>query len=62
MIVWGEDRDAAVQRMTRSLQDFVISGVRTNLPLYQRIMQDPDFLAGGLYDRIFAAFAAVQHS
>jgi acetyl/propionyl-CoA carboxylase alpha subunit len=46
VVVWGEDRDAAVQRMLRSLQDFVITGVRTNLPLFQRIMQDPDFAAG----------------
>ena len=46
VVVWGEDRSAAVQRMLRSLQDFVITGVRTNLPLFQRVMQDPDFLSG----------------
>jgi len=46
VVVWGEDRSAAVQRMLRSLQDFVITGVRTNLPLFQRIMQEPDFIAG----------------
>lgn len=52
LVVWGEDRPAAVQRMVRSLQDFVITGVRTNLPIFQRIMQDPDFLAG-LYNTEF---------
>jgi acetyl/propionyl-CoA carboxylase alpha subunit len=46
VVVWGDDRPAALQRMLRSLQDFVITGVRTNLPLFQRIMQDPDFVAG----------------
>jgi acetyl/propionyl-CoA carboxylase alpha subunit len=46
IVVWGEDRPAAVQRMLRSLQDFVITGVRTNLPIFQRIMRDPDFVAG----------------
>ncbi|MFO7680007.1 MAG: biotin carboxylase N-terminal domain-containing protein [Chloroflexota bacterium] len=46
VVVWGEDRPAAVQRMLRSLQDFVVTGVRTNLPLFQRIIQDPDFVAG----------------
>jgi acetyl/propionyl-CoA carboxylase alpha subunit len=46
LVVWGEDRPAAVQRMLRSLQDFVITGVRTNLPIFQRIMRDPDFAAG----------------
>jgi acetyl/propionyl-CoA carboxylase alpha subunit len=52
VVVWGEDRPAAVQRMLRSLQDFVITGVRTNLPVFQRIMQDADFLAG-VYDTQF---------
>ena len=52
VIVWGEDREAALQRMLRSLQDFVITGVRTNLPLFQRIMQEPDFTAGS-YDTEF---------
>ncbi len=46
VIVWGDSREAAIARLERSLQDFVISGVRTNLPLFQHIVQDPDFLAG----------------
>jgi pyruvate carboxylase len=28
------------------LEDFAIAGVRTNLPLFQRILEDPDFIAG----------------
>jgi acetyl-CoA carboxylase biotin carboxylase subunit len=46
LVVWGEDREACVLRFRRALQDFAISGVRSNIPLYQRILEDPDFIAG----------------
>ncbi len=32
--------------MRRALEDFAIAGVRTNMPLFQRILEDPDFIAG----------------
>jgi len=44
--VWGETREDCMQRMRRALQDFAISGIQTNLPLFQRILDDPDFIAG----------------
>lgn len=46
LIVWGETREDCMQRMRRALQDFAISGIQTNLPLFQRILDDPDFIAG----------------
>ena len=44
--VWGETREDCMQRMRRALQDFAISGIQTNLPLFQRILDDSDFIAG----------------
>ena len=52
LIVWGETREDCLQRMRRALQDFAISGIQTNLPLFQRILDDPDFIAG-TYDTAF---------
>lgn len=46
LIVWGEDRDACIQRTRRALEDFAIGGIQTNLPLIQRILDDPDFIQG----------------
>ncbi len=46
VIVWGEDRDEAIRRLRRTLQDFAIRGVRTNLAMYQRVLEDPDFIRG----------------
>ncbi|TAK08098.1 MAG: acetyl-CoA carboxylase biotin carboxylase subunit [Candidatus Manganitrophaceae bacterium] len=38
--------DGAVQRMRRALDEYVIRGVKTTIPFYKRIMEDPDFHAG----------------
>ncbi|RME82573.1 MAG: ATP-grasp domain-containing protein [Caldilineae bacterium] len=46
VIVWGESRDACIGRMRRALQDFIIQGIPTNLPLHQGILNHPAFLAG----------------
>ena len=46
LIVWGESRDEAIARLRRALSEFVIGGVKTTIPLHQRILEQPDFLAG----------------
>lgn len=38
--------DGAVQRMRRALDEYVIRGVKTSIPFYKRIMEDPDFQMG----------------
>ena len=48
LIVHGRDRAEAVARMRRALGMFVIEGIKTSLPLHQRILADPDFEAGRL--------------
>ena len=42
------DRDEAIARMQRALEMFVVEGIYTSIPLHQRIMEHPDFLAGNL--------------
>ena len=46
LIVWGEDREAAIVRMARALEETAISGVKTTIPLHQRLMTEPDVRAG----------------
>jgi acetyl-CoA carboxylase biotin carboxylase subunit len=46
LIVHGRDRAEAVARMRRALGMFVVEGIKTSLPLHQRILADPDFEAG----------------
>jgi acetyl-CoA carboxylase biotin carboxylase subunit len=48
LIVWGADRAAACERMARALSEYKIVGVRTTIPVLQRIIAHPDFRAGRL--------------
>ena len=48
LIVHGRDRSEAIARMRRALEMFVVEGVKTSLPLHQRIFAEPDFEAGRL--------------
>ncbi|HZT72018.1 MAG TPA: acetyl-CoA carboxylase biotin carboxylase subunit [Terriglobales bacterium] len=48
LIVWGENRAQAAARMRRALEEYELSGVRSNLGLFRRIFADPEFLAGRL--------------
>jgi acetyl-CoA carboxylase biotin carboxylase subunit len=47
LIVHGRDRETALARMRIALGELVIEGVKTNLPLQQRILTDGGFQQGG---------------
>jgi acetyl-CoA carboxylase, biotin carboxylase subunit len=49
LIVWGSDRNAAIARMKRALQECAITGVSTTIGFHQRILETPEFLAGEVY-------------
>ena len=49
LIVWGGDRDEAIKRMARSLDEFRLAGPPTTLPLLKRIMADSTFKDGAAY-------------
>jgi acetyl-CoA carboxylase biotin carboxylase subunit len=46
LISYGKTREEAIARMRRALREYVITGVKTTIPLHERILEDPDFLAG----------------
>ncbi|MBI3826710.1 MAG: acetyl-CoA carboxylase biotin carboxylase subunit [Candidatus Rokubacteria bacterium] len=48
LIVWGADRASAIERMARALAEYRIVGVRTTIPVLERIMADAEFRAGHL--------------
>ena len=47
LISWGIDRPEAILRMKRALEEFVIEGVKTTIPLHQKIIQHKVFTHGG---------------
>jgi acetyl-CoA carboxylase biotin carboxylase subunit len=46
LIVHAPTRAQAIARMTRALEEFAVLGIKTTIPLHQRIMADPQFQAG----------------
>jgi acetyl-CoA carboxylase biotin carboxylase subunit len=46
LICWGEDREQALARMRRAVDEYVISGVRTTLPFVAWLLRHPRFVAG----------------
>jgi acetyl-CoA carboxylase biotin carboxylase subunit len=48
LIVHAPDRDGAIRRMARALDEMVIRGLDTSIPFHRRVMDDSDFRAGAL--------------
>ena len=46
LIAYGSDRAEAIARMQRALGMFVVEGIYTSIPLHQRILKHPEFIAG----------------
>jgi len=49
LIVWGETREVAIERMERALRGLVVAGVQTNIPFHVALLDHPDFRSGDFY-------------
>jgi len=56
VIVHGRNREEAVSRMKRSLDEFIIEGIKTTIPFHKKVFSQPDFVNGefntGFVDKI----------
>ncbi len=46
LIVYGRTREGCIMRLKRALQEYVIEGMKTTIPLHQALLEDPEFLNG----------------
>ncbi|OGO21417.1 MAG: acetyl-CoA carboxylase biotin carboxylase subunit [Chloroflexi bacterium RBG_16_50_9] len=46
LITHGRNREEAIQKMQRALEEFIIEGVATTIPFHQKVLSHPDFLSG----------------
>ena len=64
LVVYAGTREAAIDRMQRALEEYVLGGIRTNLGLFRRILSDPDFQAAridtGYLERLLASSSAIK--
>ena len=49
VIAWGENREEAIQRIRRALDECVITGVKTTIPFHREVLEDPLFLQGAVH-------------
>jgi acetyl-CoA carboxylase biotin carboxylase subunit len=58
LIGYGTDREQATSRLRRALNEYFVGGIKTNISLFRRILNDEDFKAGrldtGFLDRLLA--------
>ncbi|HZD07011.1 MAG TPA: hypothetical protein VE176_02120, partial [Candidatus Limnocylindrales bacterium] len=61
LIAYAPDRPTAIARMRRALDEYFVGGIKTNLPLFRRILEHPDFVNAridtGFLDRLLATGA-----
>lgn len=49
LIVWGRDRNKAINIMKRALAEFEVNGIKTTIPFHMKIMENKDFISNN-YD------------
>ena len=61
LIIHGKTRNAALMRLRRALEEFVIMGVKTTIPLHQEIISQADFIDGQYNIHWLEQFMEKQH-
>jgi acetyl-CoA carboxylase biotin carboxylase subunit len=56
----GRTREESIARMRRLLEQIVVEGIKTSVPLHLRILNDPDFVNGNLDTKFMERFQARQ--
>jgi acetyl-CoA carboxylase biotin carboxylase subunit len=51
LIVWASTREEAIARMRRALDEYYVSGIKTNVDLFRRILADPAFVSAEFHTR-----------
>jgi acetyl-CoA carboxylase, biotin carboxylase subunit len=51
LIAWGNSREETIARLRRALEEYTVTGIKTNAGLFLRILSDPDFLRGEIHTK-----------
>jgi acetyl-CoA carboxylase, biotin carboxylase subunit len=64
LVAFAETREAAIDRMLRALEEYVVGGIKTNISLLRRILMDEDFRAAridtGYLERLLAEALPIE--
>ena len=56
LIVTAQTREEAINKMKRSLDEFIIEGIKTTIPFHRQLMDHPDYLAGNYTTKFMEDF------
>ncbi len=66
LIAWGNSREETIARLRRALEEYTVTGIKTNAGLFRRILAEPDFLRGEIHtkwlDELLQRPSSVAHS
>jgi acetyl-CoA carboxylase biotin carboxylase subunit len=51
LIAWGNDRAEALARLQRAIEEYAITGIKTNVSLLGAILRDSEFVSGEIFTR-----------
>jgi acetyl/propionyl-CoA carboxylase alpha subunit len=51
LIAWGNSREETIARLRRALEESTITGIKTNVGLFRRLLTEPDFLRGDVHTK-----------
>src|SRR3974390_211056 len=61
LIAWGNSREETIARLRRALDEYTITGIRTNVSLFRRILGEPEFLRGEIHTKWLDELLARPH-
>ncbi len=51
LIAWGNSREETIARLRRALEEYTVTGIKTNAGLFRRILSEPDFLRAEIHTK-----------
>jgi acetyl-CoA carboxylase biotin carboxylase subunit len=58
LVAWAHDRPAAIARMRRALSEYIVTGIKTTVPFFIWLLEQPDFAAGRFHTTYLDAVMA----
>jgi acetyl-CoA carboxylase biotin carboxylase subunit len=60
LIVWGRDRNKAINIMKRALNEFEVDGIKTTIPFHQKMMENEDFISNNYDTKYLEGYKSLE--
>ncbi|HHY18864.1 MAG TPA: acetyl-CoA carboxylase biotin carboxylase subunit [Firmicutes bacterium] len=61
LIAWGQDREEAISRMKRALDEFFVEGISTTIPFHKKVLENEHFIKGEIDTAFIAKHILKDH-